>query len=296
MTFNDNADISGGKTSKRGRNAAIIGGGGGGLLVVVLLIASQLTGVDLTGLAGGTSTTSSGDSSDVDNLSQCKTGADANTDLDCRMKGAAASLDDFWATEAPKLGVSYSSPTNLQLFTDSTSTGCGDATTDTGPFYCPVDKTIYLDTGFFDELKTTYGATGGPLSQMYVVAHEWGHHIQNLAGILDNQSSATGAGSQSVRIELQADCFAGAWLQSATQTKDENGVTFLKPITEDQLKDALSAASAVGDDRIQKDSGAAVNSESWTHGSSAQRQKWLLNGYNGGADNCDTFTPSTATL
>jgi predicted metalloprotease len=289
MTFNDNADISGGKVGRRGRTGLILGGGGGGLLVVGLIILSQVLGVDLTPLAGD----GSGAEPSAENI-QCDTGAQANADLDCRMKGAAAALDTYWVDEAPSLGVQYTSP-QFALFTDQTSTGCGAATSATGPFYCPADQILYVDTGFFDDLRTQYGSSGGPLAEMYVVAHEWGHHIQNLGGVLKNQSQATGPGSESIRIELQADCFAGAWVGAASTTKDENGVPFLKPVTETQLKDALSAASAVGDDRIQAQSG-VVNPETWTHGSSEQRQRWFLTGYRSGATGCDTFTPSTANL
>lgn len=292
MTFNDNANIGDGKVSRRGRTGLVVGGGGGALLVVGLFIVSQLLGVDLTGLAGGgTSDTP------ADNLTQCATGADANRDLDCRMKGAAAALDSYWVEEAPKVGIkSYTSP-QFALFSGSTDTGCGTASSATGPFYCPADQILYVDTSFFDELKNTYGSSGGPLAQMYVVAHEWGHHIQKLAGILDRaNSSATGPASQSVRVELQADCFAGAWVGSASTVPDENGVPFLKSVSEGQIADALSAASAVGDDRIQSAGGGQVNRETWTHGSSEQRTRWFTTGFKGGATACDTFSPTAAKL
>ena len=292
MTFNDNANIGGGRVSKRGRNTGIAVGGGLG--AIALFLVSQFLGVDLSGLAGGGQ---QADSGPVSNLEQCQTGADANTNIECRMKGAAASLDAYWAAELPRLGEEYRSPQPTVLFSGSTGTGCGNASSATGPFYCPPDETIYIDTSFFDELRTRFGSSGGPLAEMYVVAHEWGHHIQNLAGILEQkQDSETGAGSNAVRVELQADCFAGAWAASASTTRDESGVPFLQTITQDQISDALSAASAVGDDRIQQATQGSVNPEGWTHGSSEQRQRWFMTGFDGGAEGCNTFAPSDSAL
>jgi predicted metalloprotease len=294
MTFNDNSNIGGGKISKRGRNTGIAVGGGLG--VVVLFVISQFLGVDLTGLAGGGDQSGS-QSTAGSSLEGCHTGADANANVDCLMKGAVASLDTYWAEEFPKLGGQYQSPQPTVLFTDSTGTGCGTASSATGPFYCPPDTTIYIDTAFFDQLRSQFGSSGGPLAEMYVVAHEWGHHIQNLSGILEKaQDGQTGAASNSVRTELQADCFAGAWAASASQTRDASGVPFLEPITPAQVADALSAASAVGDDRIQRASSGQVNPEGWTHGSSEQRQRWFQAGYDGGAGSCDTFAPRAGEL
>lgn len=285
MTFNDNANIDPSKVSRRGRNAGIAIGGGGGLLVIGLFILSQVLGVDLTGLATGTGTDQGSDAP----LSQCTTGEAANASIDCLMAGAADSLDTYWSKELPKLGVDYTT-THVVLFTDQTNTGCGAATSAVGPFYCPNDQVIYLDTAFYDELRTRFGASGGPLAEMYVVAHEWGHHIQNISGIMKGLDlQQTGPASDSVRLELQADCFAGAWVGAASTIKDSTGVTFLKPVTQQQIDDALSAAAAVGDDRIQP----GASSESWTHGSSGSRQKWFGTGYSGGPDSCNTFQVAT---
>lgn len=294
MTFNDNANISGGKVSKRGRNTGIAVGGGVG--VIVLFVLSQLLGVDLTGLAGGEQSGQS-QSEEGAGLEACQTGADANTDVDCRMKGAAASLEAYWSVEYPLLGGTYVSPNDMQLFTASTQTGCGAASSATGPFYCPPEQTIYLDTSFYDELRGRFGSSGGPLAEMYVVAHEWGHHIQNIAGILEQaQDGQTGPASNGVRVELQADCFAGAWTAAASDVEDSAGVAFLKPVTREQVTDALSAAAAVGDDRIQQAVTGQVNPEGWTHGSSEQRQRWFLIGFEHGAENCNTFDVSGAEL
>jgi uncharacterized protein len=283
MTFNDNADISSGRVSRRGRNTAIIGGGGGGLVVIALVIISSITGVDLTGLVGG------GSDSSTDEQLNC-TVEQANTDVNCRVQGAAASIDAYWTQEAPKLGVTYTSPNPVVLFDGGTDTACGGATTAVGPFYCPQDQTIYLDTAFYAELQNQFGATAGDLAQMYVIAHEWGHHIQNLTGIMDGLDLQNqGPASDSVRLELQADCFAGSWTGSASVTPDSSGTPFLKPITNEQIADALNAAAAVGDDRIQETTQGQVNPETWTHGSSAQRQAWFQKGYEQGPEGCNTF-------
>ena len=288
MTFNDNAKIDSSRVSRRGRNTGIAVGGGGGLLVIGLFIVSQLLGVDLTGLAGGTTSNEQGQP-----ITQCDTGAQANASIDCLMGGASDSLDTYWAGELPTLGATYHS-TNIVLFTDATDTGCGGATSDVGPFYCPTDETIYVDTAFYDELTTRFGSSGGPLAEMYVVAHEWGHHIQNITGIMNGLDlQATGPTSDSVRLELQADCFAGAWVGAAPTITDEDGVSFLAPVTDAQIQDALSAASAVGDDRIQSSTQGQVTPETWTHGSSESRQKWFLVGYQGGPDACNTFQVAT---
>jgi len=286
MVFNPDSDISGGRTSKRGRNTGIAIGGGGGLVVLALILFSAFTGVDLTGLSGLVDDTGTNSGAVSEPLAGCETGADANARVECLMKGGAASLDAYWSTEAAEIGVDYTPPADVILFTEATSTGCGNATSAVGPFYCPADQTIYLDVAFFEDLRTKYGSTGGTLAELYVLAHEWGHHIQNLSGTLAaGQDGDTGPDSAGVKVELQADCFAGAWVGSAATTTDENGVTFLEPITDQQLADALSAAEAVGDDRIQ---GGQANPETWTHGSSAERQNWFVTGYNDGAAACDT--------
>lgn len=293
MTFNDNANIDPSKVSRRGRNTGIAVGGGGGLLVVGLFILSQVLGVDLTGLAG-TGTGTQGEDAPV---SQCTTGQAANSSIDCLMAGAADSLDTYWSAELPKLGVTYSS-TRVVLFTDQTNTGCGGATSDVGPFYCPTDQIVYLDTAFYDELRSRFGASGGPLAEMYVVAHEWGHHIQKITGVMDKNLDLqqTGPTSDSVRLELQADCYAGSWVGAAQTIKDENGVPFLRPVTRAEISDALNAAAAVGDDHIQQSTQGQVNPESFTHGTSAQREKWFTAGLNGGPQSCDTFGASAGTL
>lgn len=284
MTFNDGANISGGRASRRGRNTGIaVGGGGLGVLAIVIL--GAVFGVDLSGLVGGGGGTGSGPAPAETALTQCDTGSDANTDLDCRVKAAAASLEVYWAGT-----VDGATPTQIALFTDSVATGCGNATSAVGPFYCPSDQIIYLDTAFFEQLRTQFGSSGGPLAQLYVVGHEWGHHIQNITGTMQNLDlQTTGPTSDGVRLELQADCYAGAWIGAASSTVDETGTPFLKPPTDAEITDALSAASAVGDDSIQEQTQGQVQPETWTHGASEQRQQWFLTGLRSGAGSCDTF-------
>jgi predicted metalloprotease len=288
MTFNDNVRIDPGKVRRGGgRRGGIVAGGGLGALALVLL--SQLLGVDLTGLGGdpGQDTgTTSGESS----FEECRSGADANASVECRMVGAADAIDTYWAEELPAMGGQYRTP-EFVIFEESVSTACGGATSAVGPFYCPPDQTIYIDTGFYDDLRSRFGASGGPLAEMYVVAHEWGHHIQNITGIMNGvDRRGTGPTSDAVRLELQADCFAGSWAGEASTTPDpDTGVPFLEPISQQQVADAMDAAAAVGDDRIQSTVSGDVQPHTWTHGSSEQRQRWFLAGYEQGAGVCDTF-------
>jgi predicted metalloprotease len=293
MTFNEGMQIdtsttstSGGGGGGGGRGIAI-GGGLGGLLIVVLAL---FLGVDPGSVLpqGGPNQydTQSVDAPGFD-LSQCKTGTDANNIVECRVVATGNSVDGVWS----QLMKGYTRP-NVRLFSQQVQTGCGPATTDVGPFYCPVDKTAYFDTTFFQTLVDQFGSSGGPLAQEYVVAHEFGHHVQDLQGTLGRaQQGAQGASGGSVRTELQADCYGGVWAHYAAITKQEGtDVTFLQPLSDKDIQDALSAASSVGDDRIQKASTGRVNPESWTHGSSAERQKWFTIGYQTGDPNkCDTF-------
>lgn len=269
-----------------GRGIAV-GGGVGGLLVLVVAL---FLGVDpSTVVPQQGQYDSQGVQAPGFDLSQCKTGADANTIPQCRVLATGNSLDAIW----PQLLPDYTRP-KVHLFTDGVNTACGQATSDVGPFYCPADQTAYFDVGFFDVLRDQFGSSGGPLAQEYVVAHEYGHHVQNITGALRNSQGPGAAGPTGggVRTELQADCYAGVWAHYAAITKQEGtDVTFLQPLTDKDIADALSAAAAVGDDRIQQKTTGRVNPEGWTHGSAAQRQKWFTEGYRTGDPKaCDTFS------
>ncbi|MGV0834608.1 KPN_02809 family neutral zinc metallopeptidase [Mycolicibacterium thermoresistibile] len=292
MTFNEGMRIDTSTTSTSGRGGGgggrriAVGGGIGGLLVVVVAL---LFGVDPgTVLPQQQQLDTGGVASEGFDLSQCQTGADANDMVECRVVATGNSLDAIWAQLLPD----YQRP-RIQLFQEVVNTGCGSATSDVGPFYCPADHTAYFDTGFFDVLRDQFGSSGGPLAQEYVVAHEFGHHVQNLQGTLGRAHgpAAQGPRGAGVRTELQADCYAGVWAHYAAITEQEGtGVPFLNPLSDQDIADALSAAAAVGDDRIQQAATGRVSPESWTHGSSAQRQKWFTRGYQtGDPQQCDTF-------
>ena len=259
----------------RGKGGLAVGGGLGGiiLIAVVMLLGGDPSQIPLDGITIG-----NGQQQENDLSEECQTGADAAESQDCRIVGYVNSIQDYWSETLDGYQLA---PTTF--FTGSVSTACGQASSAVGPFYCPNDRGIYIDLGFFDVLEQQLGADAGPFSQAYVLAHEYGHHVQNLTGVLTG-GGGQGAESRAVRTELQADCLAGIWGANAVETG------FLEPITDQQIADAMDTAEAIGDDRIQSKTQGQVNPETWTHGSSAQRQEWFRIGLDTGDPNrCDTF-------
>lgn len=293
MSFNDNIRLDPTRVGTSGAGGKVAGVGGGSLLGLLLVLGfSYFTGIDLTSLLSSPSA-SSPSSSTVD-VSTCRTGADANARVECRMVATAQSLDQVWKTQLTQQGtnVAYELP-DFQIFTNSVSTACGNATSAVGPFYCPGDSTVYLDLGFFDDMVTKYGASDSVLAQEYVVAHEWGHHIQNLQGVFRaHDTRETGEQGAGVRSELQADCYAGVWMHWASTTRDPaTGAYYLNTPTADEVLGALQTAQAIGDDRLQAKYQGTSNPETWTHGSANQRAAWLQRGLDSGEiATCDTWS------
>lgn len=287
MQFDDDADLD--TSEVRDVRGSRIPGGratvGGGIAAVIALVLGLFFGVgpDQLGLSSGDPDTTATASSAAQVEQNCRTGRDADTKDDCRTVAVVNSVQDYWQQEFARRDTTYASARTV-LFTDRIGTACGSATSAVGPFYCPGDRQVYLDLGFFDELRTRFGASGGPFAQAYVVAHEYGHHVQNQMGTLGrSQDGRTGENSNAVKVELQADCYAGVWAHHATTTPAEStGRPLITELTRADIRDGLDAAAAVGDDRIQEKFQGRVTPESWTHGSAAQRQQWFTTGFRSG--------------
>ncbi|MFV0460605.1 MAG: neutral zinc metallopeptidase [Actinomycetales bacterium] len=297
MSFNEGVTIDssgasrGGGGGRRGGGPVMVGGGIGTLIIVIIAL---MLGVDPSAVLSGAQPDQGQTVNDQALAQQCQTGADANTNVDCRVVATYDSANTYWGPVVQQAGITYTQP-SLILFNQQVSTGCGAATSQVGPFYCPTDQTIYIDTSFFDVLEQQFGSSGGPLAQEYVIAHEFGHHIENLQGVLGySQQDPSGPESGAVRIELMADCYGGVWAHNAVNTIDpDTGQTFLKPLTDQDIADALSAAASVGDDRIQQKTQGRVTPEGWTHGSAQMRQHWFTVGYStGDPSQCNTLQAS----
>ena len=305
MRFNEDASLdTSGIEDRRGGGgggggALAIGGGGVGVVGLIVFVLVQLLGG--SGSSGTDSSSSGQFGPTLDGLGQgqtanntaiaqeCRKGADANRSEECAVVASIDSIQDYWSGQ---LGNRYQRADTV-FFSGSTDTGCGSASSGMGPFYCPADKLVYIDLSFYQDLQTRFGAQGGTFVDAYVLAHEYGHHVQDLLGTESKvQAGVTGAKSGSVRLELQADCFAGTWANHAVSVPDRSGQPLITDITKDDISRALDTAGRIGDDYIEKNLGnGQVDPSSFTHGTSTQRQKWFTTGYRTGDPNrCDTFS------
>lgn len=312
MRFNPKARLDTSRTRDVGGSGGGLGGGGmrlpipggragggiGGIILVLLVIfLGPKIGIDPGSVLGGGSSLGldssrfgAANAADTGRYDQCQSGEDANNSEDCALVAVENSLYEYWETT---LGNRFRPEQAVITFTGGVNTqGCGSASSDVGPFYCPTDETIYLDTRFFaDVLERQLGGEDAPFTRAYVIAHEFGHHIQNVLGYMGQVRTQQGPESDAVRLELQADCLAGMWAQAAQTVPDADGNVLIEDLTDEDINDAIGAATAVGDDYIQRRSGGQVNPEGWTHGSSEQRVRWFKTGMAAGDDLavCDTF-------
>jgi predicted metalloprotease len=297
MRFNPKARIdqsqietrSGGGMGGRGMRLPMPGGGGGriglGTIVIIILfvVLTQCTDMDLLG-SGGSAT-------DSPSANNCRTGEDANKSEECAVDLFTTSVQNFWSKAYPdQTGKPYDVVKTVR-FQGSTDSGCSTASAEMGPFYCPNDQLVYLDTTFFDDmLQGQLGAAGGPFAIGYVIAHEYGHHVEDQLGVLGQIRTTRGPKSDAVRVELMADCLAGVWAKGAQTTVDAEGNKIIVELNQDDIRRAIDAAQAVGDDRIQKRTSGRVSTDSFTHGTAAQRVRWFNRGMaQGTIKSCDTF-------
>ena len=290
MDFNENAQLdpsqvlSGGGSGGRGGGVAI--GGGLGLIIMILGLIFGFNPSDILG-STQTSANSQTSGSGENAYAHCTTGGAVKNDRECRWVAYVNSIQGYWTTQFPS-GQYRKAPT--QAFSGQINTRCGAASSEVGPFYCSADNTVYIDTAFADQLLQQLGAQGGDAAEAYILAHEYGHHISDLTGRLAQVQQAgnqTGPTSPGVRLELQADCYAGVWFKNAQSGQD----AIISGVTQDDLNRVIDAAASVGDDRIQESSSGRVNPESWTHGSAKMRQYWTAVGFSTGDPNkCDTFS------
>jgi uncharacterized protein len=299
MDLNENAQIDTGQVRDVGRSGG--GGGlaglpipmgkGGGVGLLILLAVMVIGGI----VGGNTLLGDDGGAGGDDLARECAAdNPDRLQNVKCRNALFVNSIQDYWQEALPQsFGTPYQEADTV-FFEVGVSTACGQADSGVGPFYCPADDLVYIDLSFWQELSSRFGADG-EFAQPYVLAHEYGHHVQDVLGTEAEvrrlmERDPGNANRYSVMLELQADCYSGAWTRHAAQTGDASGQPIFKSITRQDIADALEAAAAVGDDAIQKKMGGGVDESSFTHGSSAQRQQWFNRGYDTGEPkSCDTF-------
>lgn len=292
MTFSDQEVDVGGVDDRRGRGGGLaIGGGGLGIVGLLVYLAFQLLGgggVDpgqLVPPGGQVQGDGTGESS-AELAKRCNTSGAIDRYDDCYLIKVYNEINETWDAEFSRRGADYAQP-RLAFFEQAAQTGCGQASSQVGPFYCPPDQEIFIDIGFLKALQDEFGAQGR-FAEAYIIAHEAGHHVQTLLGTerkvrAAQQRDPSRQNELSVAMELQADCYAGVWSKLSEQRGNVS-------INEQQLGEAVNAAQAVGDDRIQQKTQGRVDPESWTHGSAADRKRWFLTGYRTGDVNaCDTF-------
>ncbi|MFY1693718.1 neutral zinc metallopeptidase [Plantactinospora sp. WMMB782] len=299
MELNEDARIDTSQVEDRrgsgGGRAGIpipIGGGRGGIVGLIIAVLVTLVG----GGFGVSQLTGSGGEEQGDNtaLEQRCDAQDALQQLDCRNTLYINSIQAYWQQAMPRHFDKPYQESDTVFFEQAVSSGCGQADSGVGPFYCPLDDKVYIDLSFYRVLAEQLGAPG-EFAQPYVLAHEYGHHVQDLLGteqrVRDQRQADPGEANRlSVLLELQADCYAGAWARNATGTADERGVKIFTSLTEQDIQEGLDTAAAIGDDAIQRRSGGRIDESQFTHGSSADRQKWFGAGYSSGdPSSCDTF-------
>ncbi|MFL6117443.1 MAG: neutral zinc metallopeptidase [Catenulispora sp.] len=311
MELNENADIDtsqvedqrgggGGGGGGFGGLPIPIGGGGivGLVITIILVVAGGYFGVNQLG-----SSNSGGSTGDNTNINkECADKSTRLKSLDCRNVLFINSIQAFWKDAEPKYFDKQYQPAKTVLFSNRVSTGCGAADSGTGPFYCPADDRVYIDLTFYQLLAKQLGAPG-EFAQPYVLAHEYGHHIQDLVGTeakmraAQNGASTSEKNLLSVKLELQADCYAGVWANHATETKTSGGQPIFKSITDQDIQQGLDTAKQIGDDTLQQRAGQQINPAEFTHGTSADRQKWFKRGFDSGdpVKACDTFAAGAVT-
>lgn len=295
IEFDSSRVDTSGVDDRRGRGGGGIAiAGGGGLVGVIVTVIVLLLGGDPSQLPQIQSAPGAQEPGQVAGESMEEFAARCNSDgalaryTDCRLTKVVNVADDVWRDEFGRRGLPFERPT-LVFFSGQTQTGCGPASASVGPFYCPPDRGIFFELEFLDRLQQQFGAKG-EFAQAYIAAHEYGHHLQTLLGTepqvrAAQQRDPDNANAYSVALELQADCYAGVWAVLADK-RGENGIG----LSEQNIAEAVDAAEAVGDDRIQEKVQGRVDPESWTHGSAEQRRTWFLTGYRSGdIDQCDTF-------